>query len=267
VIVDEARRLRDAGVRELVLIAQDTTDYGHDLGLKDGLAVLLEHLTASVPDLDWIRVMYAFPGYVTDRLIDVMASSRQVLHYLDIPLQHAHPKTLYRMKRPSNIEWVHDTLSKMRSKIPDLAIRTTFIVGYPGETEAEYQSLLGFVQEIRFDRVGAFQFSFEPGTTSESLGDPVPAEVKQERYEHLMELQQGISLQVNQAYVGKTLDILIEGVDNDIAIGRSYRDAPEIDGVVLVEGKAKVGEMVPVKITGAMAYDLTGVPTQTVIKI
>jgi ribosomal protein S12 methylthiotransferase len=260
VIVDEARRLRDSGVRELVLIAQDTTDYGYDLGLKDGLAILLENLTASVPDLDWIRVMYAFPGYVTDRLIDVMASSKQVLHYLDIPLQHAHPQTLSRMKRPSNIEWVHNTLSKIRSKIPDLAIRTTFIVGYPGETEEEYQALVDFVQEIRFDRVGTFQFSFELGTPSEPLGDPVPAEVKQERYERLMELQQGISLQINQAYVGKTLDVLIEGVDKGIAIGRSYRDAPEIDGVVLVEGRAKVGEMVPVRITGAMAYDLTGVP-------
>ena len=266
VIVDEARRLRDAGVRELVLIAQDTTDYGHDLGLKDGLAILLENLTASVPDLDWIRVMYAFPGYVTDRLIDVMASSRQVLHYLDMPLQHAHPKTLYRMKRPSNVEWVHNTLTKMRSKILDLAIRTTFIVGYPGETDEEYQALVDFVQEIRFDRVGTFQFSFEPGTTSEPLGDPIPAAVKQERYEHLMELQQGISLQINQAYVGKTLNVLIEGVDKGIAIGRSYRDAPEIDGMVFVEGKAKVGEMVPVKITGAMAYDLTGVPAQAAIK-
>jgi ribosomal protein S12 methylthiotransferase len=267
VIVDEARRLRDAGVCELVLIAQDTTDYGHDLGLKDGLAVLLENLTASVPDLDWIRVMYAYPGYVTDRLIDVMASNKQVLHYLDMPLQHAHPKTLNRMKRPSNIEWVHDTLSKMRSKIPDLAIRTTFIVGYPGETDEEFQALADFVQEIRFDRVGTFQFSFEPGTPGEPLGDPVPAEVKQERYGRLMELQQAISLQINQAYVGKTLDVLIEGVDKSIAIGRSYRDAPEIDGMVFVEGKAKVGEMVSVKITGAMAYDLTGVPAQTVIKI
>jgi ribosomal protein S12 methylthiotransferase len=267
VIVDEARRLRDAGVRELVLIAQDTTDYGYDLGLKDGLAVLLENLAASVPDLDWIRVMYAFPGYVTDRLIDVMASSKQVLHYLDMPLQHAHPKTLSRMKRPSNIQWVHNTLSKMRSKIPDLAIRTTFIVGYPGETDEEYQALVDFVQEIRFDRVGTFQFSFEPGTPSEPLGDPIPPEVKQERYDRLMELQQDISLRINQAYVGKTLDILIEGVDKGIAIGRSYRDAPEIDGMVFVEGKAKVGEMVPVRITGAMAYDLTGVLAQSVIKI
>jgi ribosomal protein S12 methylthiotransferase len=268
VIVEEARRLRDAGVRELVLIAQDTTDYGHDLGIKDGLAVLLEQLTDSVPDMDWIRVMYAYPGYVTDRLIEVMATRKQVLPYLDMPLQHAHPKMLYRMRRPSNIDWVHRTLGKMRAAIPNpstgsgrrLAIRTTFIVGYPGETEEEYQALVDFVQEIRFDRVGTFQFSFEPGTTSEPLGDPIPAEVKQERFERLMELQQGISLQVNQSYVGKVLDVLVEGRDKGIAIGRSYRDAPEIDGMVFIEGEAKIGEIVPVKITGAMAYDLTGVP-------
>ena len=266
-IVDEARRLRDMGVRELILIAQDTTDYGHDLGMKDGLAILLEQLTTSVPDMDWIRVMYAYPGYVTDRLIDVMASSKQVLPYLDMPLQHAHPKTLYRMKRPSNIDWVHKTLSNMRSKIESLAIRTTFIVGYPGETDEEYQALVDFVKEIRFDRVGTFQFSFEPGTTSEPLGDPVPAEVKQARFEQLMELQQGISLQVNQSYVGKTLDVLIEGRDKGIAIGRSYRDAPEIDGLVLIEGHAKIGDIVPVKITGAMAYDLTGVPVPSLINL
>jgi ribosomal protein S12 methylthiotransferase len=259
-IVNEARRLRDAGVRELILIAQDTTDYGHDLGIKDGLAVLLEQLTDSVPDMDWIRVMYAYPGYVTDRLIEVMATRKQVLPYLDMPLQHAHPKTLYRMRRPSNIDWVHRTLGKMRSAIPNLAIRTTFIVGYPGETEEEYQTLVDFVKEIRFDRVGTFQFSFEPGTTSEPLGDPIPAEVKQERFERLMELQQGISLQVNQAYVGKRLDVLVEGRDKGIAIGRSYRDAPEIDGLVFIEGNAQIGDIVPVRISGAMAYDLTGVP-------
>ncbi|MBN8580238.1 MAG: 30S ribosomal protein S12 methylthiotransferase RimO [Anaerolineae bacterium] len=258
-IIHEARELRDAGVRELILIAQDSTDYGHDLGMKEGLATLLEQLTDSVPDMDWIRVMYSFPGYVTDRLIDVMATRKQVLPYLDIPLQHAHPKTLYRMKRPSNMDWVHKTLGKMRATIKDLSIRTTFIVGYPGETDEEYQALYDFVKETRFDRVGAFQFSFEPGTTSAPLGDPVPAEVKQERYERLMELQQNISLQVNQSYVGKTLDVLVEGFDNGISIGRSYRDAPEIDGLVFIEGKAKTGEIVPVRITGAMAYDLTGV--------
>ena len=266
-IINEARKLRDAGVRELVLIAQDTTDYGHDLGMKDGLAILLEQLTDSVPDMDWIRIMYAYPGYVTDRLIEVMATRKQILPYLDMPLQHAHPKTLYRMKRPSNIDWVHKTLGKMRATISDLAIRTTFLVGYPGETDEEYQALYDFVNEIRFDRVGAFQFSFEPGTTSAPLGDPVPASVKQERYDRLMELQQNISLQVNQSYVGKTLDVLIEGFDNGLSIGRSYRDAPEIDGMVFVEGKAKVGDIVPVRIGGAMAYDLTGVLAQPLIKL
>ena len=266
-IIDEARRLRDSGVRELILIAQDTTDYGHDLGMKNGLAILLEQLTASVPDMDWIRVMYAFPGYVTDRLIEVMATHKQVLPYLDMPLQHAHPKTLYRMRRPSNIDWVYRTLGKMRAAIPNLAIRTTFIVGYPGETEEEYQALVDFVQEIRFDRVGTFQFSFEPGTTSEPLGDPVPAEVKQARFEKLMELQQGISMQINQSYVGNTLDVLVEGRDKGISIGRSYRDAPEIDGMVFVEGEAPIGEIVPVKITGAMAYDLTGILAREPIKL
>jgi ribosomal protein S12 methylthiotransferase len=266
-ILEEARRLREMGVRELILIAQDTTDYGHDLGMKDGLAVLLERLTAAVPDLDWIRVMYAYPGYVTDRLIDVMASSRQVLPYLDMPLQHAHSKTLYRMRRPSNMDWVYKTIEKMRSRIPNLAIRTTFIVGYPGETEEEFQTLYDFVKEIRFDRVGAFRFSFEPGTASEPLGDPLPAEVKEERYARLMELQQGISLQINQSFVGKTLDVLIEGRDGNIAIGRSYRDAPEIDGLVFVEWNAKIGEIVPVRITGAMAYDLTGVPAPALVSL
>jgi ribosomal protein S12 methylthiotransferase len=155
----------------------------------------------------------------------------------------------------------------MRAAIPNLAIRTTFIVGYPGETDEEYQTLLDFVQEIRFDRVGTFQFSFEPGTTSEPLGDPIPADVKQERFERLMELQQGISLQINQNYVGKTLDVLVEGRDNGIAIGRSYRDAPEIDGMVFLEGEARIGEIVPVRITGAMAYDLTGIPVQQLIQV
>ena len=266
-IISEARQLQDKGVRELILIAQDTTDYGHDLGMKEGLAILLEQLTDSVPDMDWIRIMYAFPGYVTDRLIEVMATRKQVLHYLDMPLQHAHPKTLYRMRRPSNIDWVHRTLGKMRAAVPNLSIRTTFIVGYPGETEEEYQALVDFVQEMRFDRVGTFQFSFEPGTTSEPLGDPVPAEIKQERFERLMELQQGISMQVNQSYVGKTLDVLVEGRDKGISIGRSYRDAPEIDGLVFIEGDAKIGELVPVRISGAMAYDLTGVIAQEPIKL
>jgi ribosomal protein S12 methylthiotransferase len=257
-IVAEARNLLGRGVRELILIAQDTTDYGHDLGLKDGLPTLLEKITTEVPEMDWIRIMYAFPGYVTDRLIEIMATRHQVLPCLDIPLQHAHPDTLQRMRRPANMDWVRRTIAKMRTALPGLAIRTTFIVGYPGETETEFQALLDFVEEMRFDRVGTFQFSFEPGTPSEPLGDPVPAEVKEERYQRLMSLQQNISLQINQSQVGRTLEVLIEGHDKGFSIGRSYRDAPEIDGLVLADGQADIGDILPVKITGAMAYDLTG---------
>ena len=257
-IIQEAIALQEAGVHEIILIAQDTTDYGHDLGIKDGLAVLLEKLVQAVPQVDWLRILYAYPGYVTDRLIDVMASNPQIVPYLDIPLQHAHPATLRRMRRPANIEWVHNTLAKMRSAIPDLALRTTFIVGYPGETEEEFQALLDFITEIQFDRAGAFQFSFEPGTFSEALGDPIPVEVKQERFDRLMSLQQPISLERNQAQVGKILPVLIEGQGDGISIGRSYRDAPEIDGMVVIEGLAPAGEIVPVRITGAMAYDLSG---------
>jgi len=269
-ILDEASMLQDIGVKEIILIAQDTTDYGHDLGVKDGLADLLEKLVErlnmdqagndSAPEgVSWIRVMYAYPGYVTDRMIDVMAAHSKIVPYLDIPLQHADPGVLRRMRRPANIDWVHRTLAKMRQSIENLAIRTTFIVGYPGETEQEFQNLLDFIEEIRFDRVGAFQFSFEPGTYSEALGDPIPAEVKQERWEEVMVLQQGISLQKNQALVGKELEVLIEGQGDGLSMGRTYRDAPEIDGLTIVEGEIPIGEMVPVRITGAMTYDLSGV--------
>lgn len=257
-ILREARMLQRGGVREVILIAQDTTDYGHDLGIKDGLAELLDRIVAEAPGLDWIRVLYAYPGYVTDRLIDVMARHQAILPYLDIPLQHGHPQVLKRMRRPANMDWVRRTIAKLRKSMPDIAIRTTFIVGYPGETEAEFQALLDFVDEIRFDRVGCFPFSFEPGTTSEPLGDPVPGEVKEERRGRLMELQQSISLVKNQGFVGRTLPILVEGFDEGLTIGRSYRDAPEIDGLILIEGEVPVGEIVPVRITGAMAYDLTG---------
>jgi ribosomal protein S12 methylthiotransferase len=258
VILEEAKVLEEAGIRELILIAQDTTDYGHDLGLKNGLAALLDRLVASVPAIDWIRILYTFPGYVTDELIQVMATHPQILPYLDIPLQHAHPETLKRMRRPANMDWVYKTVEKIRRVMPDLALRTTFIVGYPGETDEEFQRLLDFVAEMQFDRVGAFIFSYEPGTPSEPLGDPIPEEVKEQRREELMLLQQQISLKKNQSFVGKSLDVLIEGVGDGISLGRSYRDAPEIDGMVILEEEVSVGEMVPVQITGAMVYDLVG---------
>jgi ribosomal protein S12 methylthiotransferase len=257
-ILSEARYLEKMGVREIILIAQDTTDYGYDLGLKNGLVHLLTKMTAAIPRVDWIRIMYAYPGYVSNELIEVMATNKQVVPYLDIPLQHAHPVVLRRMHRPTNINWVYKTVEKMRIAIPDLAIRTTFIVGFPGETEKEFQTLLDFVEEVRFDRVGTFTFSFEPGTACESLGDPIPREIKEERLKRLMEKQQQISLERNRTFIGRNLDVLIEGAGQGISVGRSYRDAPEIDGLVLIEGEYAIGQMISVHIEDAMAYDLHG---------
>ena len=257
-VIREARALADRGVREIILIAQDLTDYGHDLGLHDGLPTLLESICEAAPELKWIRLMYAYPGAVSDRLIEVMATQPQITHYVDIPLQHGHPDVLKAMRRPANIDWVYRTLEKIRTAMPDVAIRTTFIVGYPGETEEQFEGLLSFVRDLKFDRVGAFQYSFEPGTPSADLEDQLPDEVKQERYERLMEMQQSISLKRNQAQVGRTLDVLIEGHGDGLTLGRTYRDAPEIDGLVIVEGTAPIGEFVPVKIDGALTYDLTG---------
>ncbi|MCU0512358.1 MAG: 30S ribosomal protein S12 methylthiotransferase RimO [Anaerolineae bacterium] len=266
-IVAEAVRLQAAGVKELILIAQDSTDYGYDLGLKDGLAHLLTAITAAAPAIPWIRIMYAYPGYVTEPLMEVMATTPQVLPYLDMPLQHGHRETLKRMKRPAKVEWVYETVGKLRAMIPGLAVRTTFIVGYPGETDEEFDGLMQFVRDLEFDRVGAFKYSYEIGTPSATLPQHVDDAVKQARWERLMELQQGISLKKNQAFIGQTLPVLVEGHSRSedkqgrktgaiISLGRSYRDAPEIDGYVLVEGELPPGEIVPVRVTGATTYDL-----------
>ena len=270
-IAAEARRLQDIGVQELILIAQDSTDYGYDLGMKDGLAHLLDAIVASAPDIPWLRIMYAYPGYVTGRLMETMAQHEQVLPYLDMPLQHGHRETLKRMRRPARVEWVYETVGKLRDMIPGLAVRTTFIVGYPGETDEEFEALLDMMRALEFDRVGAFRYSYEPGTPSAALPNQVDDEIKQARYERLMSLQQGISLKKNQALVGQTLDALVEGhgvgeTENGgdagvtVSLCRSYRDAPEIDGYVLVEGELPLGEIVPVRVTGATTYDLLATP-------
>jgi ribosomal protein S12 methylthiotransferase len=187
-----------------------------------------------------------------------MATRPQVCHYLDIPLQHGHPATLRRMRRPANVDWVYRTIGKLRTAMPDIAVRTTFIVGYPGESEGEFEALLRFVEDLQFDRVGCFKYSFEPGTESAGLEGHLSEEVKEGRYERLMETQQRISLARNQAQVGRTLDVLVEGHGDGLTLGRTYRDAPEIDGMVILEGEAPLGEFVPVRISGAMTYDLTG---------
>lgn len=262
-ILHEARDMAASGVRELILIAQDLTDYGNDVGMKDGLSHLVEDL-CRVDGLDWVRLMYAYPGAVTDRLIDVMAREPKVVKYLDMPLQHGHPATLRRMRRPSNIDWVHKTVGKMRAAMPDLCVRTTFIVGFPGETEAEFNGLVQFVDEMQFDRVGVFTYSYEADTPSGAMPDQVPQAMAEARRDALMLRQQQISLARNQRLVGKTLTTLIEGADKkkNISVGRSYRDAPEVDGLVIIDGTVPAGEMIPVKITGAMEYDLTGSVTQ-----
>ncbi len=258
-ILEQVRSLNDSGIRELVIIAQDSSDYGHDLGMQDGLAQLLEQIVAAAPEIDWLRLMYAYPGYVSPRLIEVMAEHEQILPYLDLPLQHAHPDTLRRMRRPANVEGVRRTIAALRGAMPGIAIRTTFISGYPGETEQEFQTLLDFVDEVAFDRLGIFTYSHEPGTHAADLPNPVPEKVKIQRRERLMALQQKISLAKNQAFVGQTLDVLIEGQGDGLSVGRSYRDAPEIDGLVLVDGHAPPGEIVPVRINGALEYDLSGI--------
>lgn len=259
-VVAEAQALTAAGVKELIVVAQDTTDYGRDRGEPDSLPRLLHAIAERCPDLAWLRLMYAYPGHVSPALIETMATTPAILPYLDIPLQHGHPATLRRMRRPSNLEMVYRTIEQLRQAMPDICLRTTFIVGYPGETEAEFEGLLDFVRAIRFDRVGAFPFSPEPGTPAAALPDQVPEAIKQERWERLMAVQQPISLARNQAQIGRVLTVLVEGHDNGLTLARSYRDAPEIDGYVLIPGELPVGTLCDVRITGAMAYDLIGEP-------
>jgi ribosomal protein S12 methylthiotransferase len=258
-ILEEARALQDLSVRELVLLAQDTTTYGRDLGMRDGLPALLEGIAEAAPQIDWIRVMYSFPGAVSERLIGAMAALPQLIPYLDLPLQHAHPAVLRRMRRPEDADGARRMIDRMRKRLPGLAVRTGFIVGYPGESEPEFEALLAMVRAVRFDRVGCFIYSREEGTLSAALPDDVAPELKEERRGRLMELQQGISLEENRKWVGRSLDVLVEGRRKGLSVGRSYRDAPEVDGVVLIEGDAAPGAMVRVRVTGALPYDLIGV--------
>lgn len=256
-ILAEAKALADSGAREIILIAQDTTSYGRDMG-NGGLPRLLRALSAELPSVPWIRVMYAYPQFVTPELIDVMARLPNVCRYLDMPLQHAHPDVLKRMRRPSDMDAVRRLLDSLRQALPDIALRTTFIVGYPGETEAQFQALLDFMAEARFDHVGVFRYSREPGTPAADLPGQVPEGVKRARYEQAMALQQEISRARNAALVGRVLDVLVDGAGDGISVGRTYRDAPEIDGLVLMPGELPVGSFVRARITGAMEYDLLG---------
>jgi ribosomal protein S12 methylthiotransferase len=261
-IVAEARQLVARGVKEIVLVSQDSSGYGKDFGMRDGLATMLDELVAQVPEIPWLRVMYVYPGTVSDRLIETWARHPQIVKYVDMPLQHADRAMLARMRRPT--QDLRALIGRFRAAMPDLALRSTFIVGFPGETDAEFDELLAFLGDAKPDRVGVFKYSPEPGTRAALMPDQVPERVKEKRYRRAMELLQGISLERNRAQVGRTLDVLIEGevVESGDqpygAIGRSYRDAPEVDGLVFVKERLTPGQIVPVRIEAAMAYDLVG---------
>ena len=266
-LLAEARRLEAAGVHEVIIIAQDTTAYGRDWGEQDGLPRLLTELVQAAPGIKWWRLMYAYPGHASDKLVEVMAAHPQIIPYIDMPLQHGHPDTLKRMRRPHNVDKLLRWIENYRQSLPGAVLRTTFIVGYPGETEAEFEGLLDFIETVKFDRVGAFTFSPEPGTPAFDLPDPIDEAIQQERWERLMAFQQPISLLRNQQMVGQRLEVLVDGVGEGVSITRSYRDAPEIDGYVVVEKELVIGQIVPVLVTGAMEYDLVAMPADEPILI
>ena len=258
-VLAEARELAADGVRELNIVAQDTTYYGLDLYGRPRLAELLAELD-QVEGLDWIRVMYLYPMYFTDELIEVLAKSKRIVPYLDLPLQHINDVMLKRMQRRVTRSETETLLAKLRRAIPDLVLRTTFIVGFPGETEAQFEELVEFVRQQRFERLGVFTYSFEPDTPAARLPDHLPEEVKEERRERLMAVQQETAFAWNEAQLGRRLDVLIDRAvpgESRAWIGRSYADAPDVDGVVYVTGKKlKAGQIVPCEIVTAEGYDL-----------
>jgi ribosomal protein S12 methylthiotransferase len=260
-LVNEAQALEDRGVREIVLIAQDTTRYGEDLGLKHGLRSLVEALLEKTT-APWIRFLYAYPATLDPGLFDVMAGNERFLSYLDIPLQHASRTVLKNMKRGGDAKSYRRLIDEARSIVPDLVLRTTMIVGFPGEEEEEFQELLDFVDEVRFDHLGAFTYSWQEENPGSSLGDPVPDDEKRRRHQLLLEKQQDIALAHNQALVGKYLQALVAGPLPEMELlleGRLRRQAPEIDGRLLInDGTASPGSLVEVEVNEAHPYDLVG---------
>lgn len=259
-IKKEVEQLAKDGVSEIILVAQDTTEYGSDLE-DASLAKLLRELS-TVEGIEWIRVLYCYPESITDELIEEIKTNPKVCKYLDIPIQHASTAVLKRMARKSSLEMLKETMAKLRREIPGIAIRTTLIVGFPGETEEDFNILYDFVKETRFDRLGVFTYSQEEGTPAAKFEDQIDEKTKIKRRDAIMALQHGISQELTAAKVGREMKVLIEGkiTDEDVYIGRTYQDAPDIDGEVFVEyeGELISGDYVDVRITGANDYDLIG---------
>jgi len=259
-LVKETEFLAAAGTKELIIIAQDSTDYGKDLSPQKNISYLVNKLS-EVNGIEWIRIMYAYPSKFPDDLIDVIANNPKVCKYIDIPLQHISDDVLRSMRRGVTAKRTKELINKLREKIPDIAIRTTFIVGYPNETEKDFGELCGFVEETKFDRVGTFTFSVEENTTSFILGNPISEDEKLERKNTLMEIQKEISLAKNKSFLGKKLDTIIDGIEGSFYVGRSYRDAPEVDGEILIPLNGfsiNPGDFCKVEINDYNEYDLYG---------
>lgn len=262
-VLKEAKALADNGVKELIVVAQDTTRYGEDLpGGKLLLADLLKELN-KIESLKWIRVMYCYPNNFTDELIETFASLDKVCKYVDLPLQHASNRLLASMNRYDTREEVETLLAKLRKRIPGIVIRTTFIVGFPGETDADFEELKEFVEQQRFENAGVFAYSQEEGTVAGAMPNQIPDEIKQERYHELMALQAQISEEIHKDTEGQTLEVLVEGIEEDgsgLHYGRSYREAPDIDGLVFIEnpGDIKPGCFVNVNILQGFTYESVG---------
>jgi len=259
-LVEQARSLARRGVKELILIAQELTYYGLDLYKKRALPELLDAL-CTVEGIEWIRLHYAYPSKFPFEVLDVMARQPKVCNYLDLPLQHASDEILQRMRRQITKAETLALLNELRRRVPGLTLRTTLLVGFPGETEAHFEELCHFVREQRFDRLGVFQYSHEENTRAYDLPDDVPPEIKAERARHLMEIQREISLELNQRKVGKTLRVLFDRKEGEYFVGRTEGDSPEVDNEVLVPAREhyiRLGDFAPVRITDATEYDLFG---------
>ena len=256
-IMEEAERLAVNGTRELLVIAQDTTSYGWDLEKKVYLSDLLRELN-TIKDMDWIRIHYAHPAHLSQRTIDALAECDRVCNYLDMPIQHAADELLNSMRRGLGQDGIRDRIYRLREAIPEIALRTTLIVGYPGETEDHFNTLRDFVEEIRFDRLGIFTYSEEDGTLAADLDDSVPRQVKDDRKNQLLEIQHDISLDKNESFIGKTLKVLVDESGEDVSVGRTEYDSPEIDNIVHIKGKAVKGTFIDVMIESANEYELLG---------
>ena len=261
-LLEEAQNLADGGVKELILVAQETTVYGKDLYGKKSLHILLKKL-CEIRGIRWIRILYCYPEEIYDELIETIRDEKKICHYLDIPIQHASDRILKRMGRRTSKQELIDIVGKLRKEIPDIVLRTTLITGFPGETEEDHEELKEFVDEMEFDRLGVFTYSPEENTPAAEMADQVPEEVKEERRDELMELQQEISYDRGQDRIGQELLVMIEGkvADESAYIGRTYGDAPKVDGYIFVQtGELLMtGDFAKVRVTGALEYDLIGV--------